>query len=141
MLCLMTFAFGAGFGNGSVGTVNTTDGNRFRIFTNKAELINYVTTHKGDFLNLSTDQVAKYDDNFFAKNALVMFVTDGMSGSIKVVYEGYKLIAGELHVTVKEMSPSIHTMDLHYNTLVAEIPQDIAGSITSVVIDSYRVQI
>lgn len=141
MLCLMAFAFGAGFGNDSVGTVNTTDCNRYKIFTTKSQLANYVTTQQGDFFNITVDQIAKYDDNFFANNALVMFVTDGMSGSIKVVYEGYKLVAGELHVTVKEISPSIHTMDLHYNTLVAEIPQSIVDSITSVVIDSYRVQI
>lgn len=135
MLCLMAFAFGAGFSNGPVGTVNTTDCNRYKIFTNKEDLLNYVTSNHGDFFNISADQLAKYDDNFWVDNALVMFVTDGMSGSIKVVYEGYKLVQGELHVTVKELSPSIHTMDLHYNTLVAEVPQSIVDSITSVVID------
>ena len=142
-MCLAAFAFGGGFGVPSkgdgVGTFNTTDSNRFVVFTSKAQFDHYVASHEGDFFNVSVADRAKYDSKFFETQALVMFLTDGMSGSIKVSYEGYKLRGSELHVTVKELSPQIHTMDLKYNVLCAAIPQGIASSFDKVVIDSYRV--
>ena len=145
IMCLMAFAFGGGFGAAKkgeyVGTFNTTDSNRFVVFTNKAQLDEYVASHEGDLFNVPSGERAKYDDKFFETQALVMFLTDGMSGSIKVSYEGYKLEGTALHVTVKELSPLIHTMDLRYNTLCAAIPQSIVGSFTKVVIDSYRVEL
>ena len=146
MLCVSGFLF-AGFGNGkggadgSVGTLNTTDSNRFVVFTSKAQLDEYAATHEGDLFNISASERAKYDDGFFATQALVMFLTDGMSGSIKVSCEGYELKGCELHVTVKEMSPLIHTMDLRYNTLTVAVPQTVANKITKVVLNSYRVEI
>lgn len=141
-MCLMAFAFGSGFGIApkGVGTFNTTDSNRFVVFTTKAQFDEYVAGHEGDFFNVPAGERGQYDNKFFETQALVMFLTDGMSGSIKVSYEGYKLEGNELHVTVKELSPLIHTMDLKYNTLCASIPQEIASSITKVVIDSYRVE-
>ena len=142
IMCMAAFTFGGGFGaaNGAVGTFNTTDSNRFVVFTNKAQFDEYVLNHEGDLFNVSQSQRASYDGKFFETQALVMFLTDGMSGSIKVSYEGYKLEGDALHVTVKELSPLIHTMDLRYNTLCAAIPQEIAGAFTKVVIDSYRVE-
>ena len=133
-MCLAAFVFGSGMGGG---TFNTTDGNRFVVFTSKAQFDGYVATHSGDLFNVPENERGSYDDKFFEDNALVVFITDGMSGSIKVVYEGYKLKGSELHVTVKELSPPIHTMDLKYNTLCAAIPQELAGSFNKVVIDSY----
>ena len=145
IMCIAMFTFGAGFGKpiggGSGGTFNTTDSNRFVVFTNKAQFDEYVANHKGDLFNVPAIEQGKYDAKFFETQALVLFLTDGMSGSIKVVYEGYELKGNELHVTVKELSPQIHTMDLKYNTLCAAIPKDNAGSFTKVVIDSYRVEI
>ena len=145
VMCLMAFAFGGGFGvikkGKSVGTFNTTDSNRFVVFTDKAQFDEYVTSHEGDLFNVPTNERVGYDDKFFETQALVIFLTDGMSGSIKVSYEGYKLDGSVLHVKVKELSPLIHTMDLRYNTLCAPIPQEIASIITKVVIDSYRVNI
>ena len=143
IMCLAAFTFGSGFGSASKGngTFNTTDSNRFIVFTDKAQFDKYVASHEGDLFNVPTDERAKYDAKFFETQALVLFLTDGMSGSIKVSYEGYKLDGSELHVTVKELSPLIHTMDLRYNTLCAAIPQEIASGITKVVIDSYRVNI
>ena len=147
MLCMSAFVFagfgkgGSGVGGGSVGTLNVTDANRFIVFTSKAQLDEYVATHEGDLFNVSADERESYDDKFFAKNALVMFLTDGMSGSIKVQCEGYELKGDELHVTVKELSPMIHTMDLRYNTLTVAVPQEIATSIAKVVLNSYRVDI
>ena len=129
-MCLAAFVFGGG-------TFITTDSNRFVVFTTKAQFDEYVATHSGDLFNVSESERGQYDDKFFETNALVLFLTDGMSGSIKVFYEGYKLKGSELHVTVKQLSPLIHTMDLHYNTLCAAIPQEIATSFTKVVIDSY----
>ena len=137
--CMAAFAFGSGCA--PVGTFNTTDSNRFEIFTSKTQLDEHVASHKGDLFNLPTDVLARYDDKFFETSALVMFVTDGMSSSIKVSCEGYRLQGSELHVTVKELSPPIHTMDLHYNTLCVEVAQDIANAITKVVIESYRVNL
>ena len=137
MLCVSAFLF-AGFkgeGGGSVGTFNTSDGNRFVVFTSKAQLDEYCLSHEGDLFNLSAEQRARCDDEFFKTQALVMFLTDGMSGSIKVSCEGYELKGCELHVTVKEMSPLIHTMDLRYNVLT------VAAQITKVVLDTYRVEI
>ncbi|MCH5152919.1 MAG: hypothetical protein J1F68_03045 [Clostridiales bacterium] len=145
IMCLAAFAFGAGFGvakNGdSTGTFNTTDSNRFVVFTTKAQFDKFVASQEGDLFNVPASERAKYDSKFFETQALVLFLTDGMSGSIKVSYEGYKLDGSELHVTVKELSPQIHTMDLKYNTLCAAVPQEIAGGITKVVIESYRVNI
>ena len=145
MLCLSTFVF-AGFGkggsgDGAVGTLNVTDANRFVVFTSKAQLDEYVVTHEGDLFNIPSSERGRYDDAFFASHALVMFLTDGMSGSIKVSCEGYELKGDELHVTVKELSPLIHTMDLRYNTLTVTVPQEIVPSIQKVVLNSYRVEI
>ena len=143
VMCLAAFAFGGGCGAASkgVGTFNTTDSNRFVVFTSKAQFDQYVASHDGDFFNVPVSSRAKYDSKYFETQALVMFLTDGMSGSIKVSCEGYKLDGNELHVTVKELSPLIHTMDLKYNTLCVDIPQELAISFTKVVIDSYRVEI
>lgn len=144
-MCLSAIIFGSGIGfakNGnSVGTFNTMDSNRFVVFTSKAQFDRYVANHEGDFFNVSASERGKYDSKFFETNALVMFLTDGMSSSIKVSCEGYKLDGTELHVTVKELSPSIHTMDLRYNTLCVTIPQELASGITKVVIDSYRINV
>lgn len=145
VMCLTAIIFGSGFGltanGGSVGTFNTTDSNRFVTFTSKAQYDEYVASHEGDFFNVPASERNKFDSKFFETNALVMFLTDGMSSSINVSCEGYKLDGNELHVTVKELSPSIHTMDLRYNTLCVVIPQELASSITKVVVDSYRVNI
>ena len=144
MLCLSTFIF-AGFGKGgganAGGTLNITDANRFVVFTSKSQLDEYAASHKGDFFNLSAEERAKFDEEFFAENALVMFLTDGMSGSIKVSCDGYELKGDELHVTVKERSPMIHTMDLRYNTLTVAVTQNEAKVINKVVLNSYRVEI
>ena len=133
IMCLAAFVFGGG-------TFNTTDSNRFVVLTSKSQFDEYVASHEGDLFNMPASERGQYDGEFFKTNALVLFLTDGMSSSIKVVYEGYKLVGDELHVTVKEISPQIHTMDLHYNTLCAAIPQEIASGFTKVVIDSYRVE-
>ena len=147
MLCVSAFVF-VGFGKGSAGgagepqgTLNVTDANRFVVFTSKAQLDEYCASHEGDLFTVPSSERAQYDDKFFATQALVMFLTDGMSGSIKVSCEGYELKGDELHVTVKEMSPLIHTMDLRYNTLTVAVPQDVATSINKVVLNSYRVEI
>ena len=144
IMCLALFVFGGGFGgigqNGG-GTLDISDGNRFVVFVSKAQLDEYVASHTGDAFNVPHDERAKYDDAFFETQALVMFLTDGMSGSIKVSYEGYKLEGDVLRVTVKEMSPPIHTMDLRYNTLCAAIPQALATQVRKVAIDSYRVEL
>ena len=145
IMCLATFIFGAGFGKpiggSSVGTVNTTDSNRFVVFVSKAQLDEYVAGHVGGFFNVPDSELANYNDKFFETQALIMFLTDGMSGSIKVECVGYELVGNELHAKVKELSPSIHTMDLRYNTLCVAIPQGLASGISKVVIDSYRVDV
>ena len=122
------------------GSLNIDDSNRFVVITSKAQLNDYAATHSGDLFNLPSCEQARYDDEFFATNALILFVTDGMSGSIKVVYEGCKLQGDELHVSVKELSPPIHTMDLRYNTLTVAVPQEVATQISKVVLNSYRVE-
>ena len=145
IMCLAAFTFGGGFGvankGDGVGTFNITDSNRFVVFTSKAQFDEYVESHEGDLFNVSASERAKYDGKFFETQALVMFLTDGMSGSIKVSCEGYKLQGSVLHVKVKEVSPAIHTMDLRYNTLCVDIPQELANDISKVVIDSYRVNV
>ena len=140
-MLLMSIVFGSGMGCAGGGTFNPTDSNRFVVFTSKAQLDGYVESHQGDFFNVPESERSQYDGKFFETNALVMFLTDGMSGSIKVVYEGYQLKGDELHVTVKEISPPIHTMDLKYNVLCAAVPKKFAQGINKVVIDSYRVEI
>ena len=141
-MCMTAIIFGSGFGTAQEGngTVNVTDSNRFVIFTSKAQFDEYVVGHEGDFFNVPASERGKYDSKFFETQALVMFLTDGMSGSIKVSCEGYALNGSELHVKVKELSPPIHTMDLRYNTLCVAIPQSIADSITKVVIESVRLE-
>ena len=147
MLCTFAFLFGTGFALGgggapeNSGTLNVSDANRFVVFTSKAQLDEYCASHSGDLFTVPQAERASYDGKFFEGQALVMFLTDGMSGSIKVCCEGYELKNDELHVTVKEMSPPIHTMDLHYNTLTVAIPQAMAQSFNKVVINSYRVNI
>ena len=142
IMSLVACVFGAGFGGAQGGgTLNVSDANRFAVFTSKQQLDEYATSHQGDMFNLSESERSKYDDEFFATQALVMFLTDGMSGSIKVSCEGYKLHGNELIVTVKELSPAIHTMDLKYNTLTVAVPKEIATSFTKVVLNSYRIDI
>ena len=148
MLCITAIGFGAGFGlggkggdGGYVGIPRITDSNRFVVFTSKAQLDEHIASHEGDLFTLTAEERVKYGDEFFEKQALVLFLTDGMSGSIKVSCEGYELKGDELHVTVKELSPAIHTMDLRYKTLTVAVPQEIAATITKVVLNSYRVDI
>ena len=148
MLCMSAIGFGGGFGrggadnpNGYVGTPNVTDANRFVVFTSKAQLDEFCLSHEGDLFTVPESERAKYDGEFFQTQALVMFLTDGMSGSIRVSCEGYELVGCELHVTVKELSPMIHTMDLRYNTLTVAVPQEVATQISKVVLNSYRVEI
>ena len=142
MLCMSAIGFGGAFGNGGgVGTLKTTDNNRFVVFTTKAQFDEYHASHTGDLFVVPVAERGKYDDEFFKTQALVMFLTDGMSSSIKVQCEGYELKNDELHVTVKEMSPAIHTMDLHYNTLTVALPKAMSSSFTKVVLNSYRVEI
>lgn len=142
VMCLAAFTFEAGFGIAmGGGTLNTTDSNRFVVIADKAQFDEYVTSHNGDLFNVPVAERDRYDATFFTKYALVLFLTDGMSGSIKVSYEGYKLVGSELHVTVKELSPPIHTMDLRYNTLCAAILQEQAKKVSKVVIESYRVEV
>ena len=141
MLCMSAFIF-AGFGSGgAIGSPDVTDANRFVVFTSRAQLDEYVAAHEGDFFNLPASERDAFDDKFFTKNALVMFLTDGMSGSIKVQCEGYELKNDELHVTVKELSPMIHTMDLRYNTLTVAVPQEWAKNINKVVLNTYRIEL
>ena len=144
MLCMCAIVFGAGFGSGNgeaKGTLTVTDANRFVVFTNKEQFVAYHANHTGDLFVVPAEQRAQYDDEFFKSQALVMFLTDGMSGSIKVSCEGYEMKDSELHATVKELSPLIHTMDLHYNTLTVAVPHDVAANIEKVVLNSYRVQL
>ena len=140
-MCMTTILFGSGFGTAQEGdgTVNVTDSNRFVIFTSNVQFDEYVVSHEGDLFNVPASERVNYDAKFFETQALVMFLTDGMSGSIKVSCEGYALNGCELHVKVKELSPPIHTMDLRYNTLCIAIPREVAGGIAKVVIESHRV--
>ena len=147
MLCMATIicgvggSAGAGGNGGASGTLNITDANRFVVFTDKQAFDDYHATHKGDLFTVPAEQRAQYNDDFFKSQALVMFLTDGMSGSIKVSCEGYEMKGSELHATVKEVSPMIHTMDLHYNTLSVAVPKELATTIEKVVLNTYRVQI
>ena len=143
VMCLAAFTFGSGIGiaKSGVGTFNTTDSNRFVIFTSKAQFDEYVATHEGDFFNVPAADRAVYDGKFFETKALVMFLTDGMSSSIKVICESYSLQGNELHVKVRELSPQIHTMDLRYNTLCVVVSQEQASVINKVVIESHRIDI
>ena len=140
-MSFVAFVFGSGFGVQGGGTVNVTDANRFVVFTDKQQLDGYAASHQGDFFNLSESERGKYSDDFFATQALVMFLTDGMSGSIKVSCEGYALDGNTLVVTVKEVSPPIHTMDLRYNTLAVAIPKDLATAFDKVALSTYRVDV
>lgn len=147
MVCTFAIVFGAGFGGGannggdSVGTLRVTDSNRFVVFTSKAQFDEYHANRTGDLFVVPMEQRADFNDEFFATQALVMFLTDGMSSSIKVQCQGYELKDDTLCVTVQELSPMIHTMDLHHNTLTVAIPQNQAGSFNKVVLNSYRVEI
>lgn len=140
-LCVASVLMGDAAMQVQGGKLSSDNGNPFVVFTSAQQLREYSRQHKGDFFNLSARQCAKYTDEFFAESALVMFLTDGMSGSIKVKCEGYAFSDGKLLVTVRESSPPMHTMDLKYNVLTVAVPQDIARKITSVAIRSYRVDI
>ena len=141
MLCVSAFVFaGFGAGGGGVGTLTVTDSNRFVVFTSKAQFEQYHATHTGDLFVVPVAERAQYDEEFFATQALVMFLTDGMSSSIGVQCEGYQWKGSELHVTVKELSPPMHTMDLRHKTLTVAIEQSKASSINKVVLHSYRVE-
>ncbi len=138
MLCC--FVFG---GAGSASPVRKLDAEErpFEVFRSAEELNAYRAAHEGDFFNLSDEEYAMYDEAFFRGNALVMFLTQGMSGSIKCVAEDCRLQGSSLYVRVKEISPSMHTMDLRYNTLAASVPHSVAEKIKSVRIESYRVDV
>lgn len=136
-MCLCTFVLG-----GAGKSARNLDGDErpFEIFTCEEELQRYRTDHDGDFFNLTDREYARFDKKFFQSNALVMFLTQGMSGSIRCVAEDFRLENNTLVVTVKELSPPMHTMDLRYNTLFVAMPRDLARNVTAVVIRSYRVE-
>lgn len=65
------------------------DSRPFVIFYSLAQLDEYRQRHEGDFFNLTDEQYAQYTDAFFADNALLMLLTQGMSGSIRCCVTGY----------------------------------------------------
>lgn len=139
IMCLCSFVFG---GAGFAQPVKLDAEERpFVVFTSLEQLEHYRANHKGDFFNLTVEEYGNYGEAFFENHALVMFLTQGMSGSIKCVSESARLDDGKLFVTVKEISPSMHTMDLRYNTLVVSVPINIAQEIVAVYIQSYRVNV
>ena len=139
-MCMCCFAFG---GAGFAGSVRNLDAEErpFKVFAFLEELDNYRTSHRGDFFNLDDEEYSRYAAEFFADSALVMFLTQGMSGSIRCVAEDWRLEGGKLYVRVKELSPPMHTMDLHYNTLAIAVPRRVAGEFDAVYIEAYRVEV
>lgn len=137
-MCLCAFVFG-----GAGAPVRELDGEErpFEIFASVQELQRYRLSHEGDFFNLSEQEYGSYDDAFFQNNALVMFLSRGMSGSIRCIAESARLENSALVVRVKELSPPMHTMDLHYNTLAVAVPRAMARDITSVLVDAHRVEL
>ncbi len=113
----------------------------FRVFTSAEQLRQYRDGHEGEFFNLSEEEYNSYDEQFFREKALVMFLTQGMSGSIRCIVQDAHREGTELIVTVKELSPSMHTMDLHYNTLAVALSRENACRVQSVRIKTYRVEI
>ena len=140
VMCMCCFVFG---GTGFAKSVRDLDGETrpFEVFTCLDEMDAYRKNHEGDFFNLTQAQYASYTDAFFQQNALVMFLTQGMSGSIRCIAEDARLENSRLYVRVKELSPPMHTMDLHYNTLAVAVPQNVAHSVKSVCVEAYRVEI
>ncbi len=140
IMCMCSFVFG---GAGNSHSVRKLDAEQrpFEVFTTLEQLNAYRASHEGDFFNLTEEEYGKYDEKFFDENAVVMFLTQGMSGSIKCVAEKTRFENDKLYVTVKELSPSMHTMDLHYNTLAVSVSKDIVKDIKSVFIEAYRVDI
>lgn len=131
--------FGAGFAQ----PVRDLDAEQrpFEIFTSATQLADYRSSHEGDFFNLTDEQYALYDEAFFAGNALMLVLTQGMSGSIRCIAEGHTLDGSSLYLTVRELSPSMHTMDLHYNTLGVTLTPQEASAVKAVYIRSYRVDV
>ena len=113
----------------------------FEVFCSLGQLDDYRQIHRGDFFNLTDEQYADFDEEFFRRNALVMFLSHGMSGSIRCEAEGAFLQGDKLVVRVRELSPSMHTMDLKYNTLAVAVEREQAAKIRAVVIDAYRVDV
>lgn len=138
-MCLCTFVFGGAFGY----PARNLEGEErpFEVFTSLEALNEYRLAHSGDFFNLTQQEYDGYDDEFFKQNALVMFLTQGMSGSIRCIAEDVRLENNTLYVKVRELSPSMHTMDLKYNTLAVSVPRAMARDICAVCIESYRVDI
>lgn len=137
-MLMCAFVFG-----GASGPIRKLDGDMrpFEIFSSVEELDDYRASHKGDFFNLTDEEYGKYDENFFREYALVMFLTEGMSGSIRCAAENYRVENSALYVRVKEFSPPMHTMDLRYNTLAVAVPRGIAKNIAAVYIEAYRVDV
>lgn len=138
-MCLCAFVIG---GTGFAKTFGLDGEERpFMVFTDVDKLASYRASHEGDFFNLDEEQYAAYNEDFFETNALVMFLTQGMSGSIRCVAEQTRLENGALYVRVKELSPPMHTMDLKYNVLAVAVPREVAQQIKSVYIEAYRVEV
>lgn len=137
-MCTTGFIFG---GTGKAVRNLDAEERPFEIFTSSEQLNEYRQTHPNDFFNLTDEEYDTYNAAFFSENAMVMFLTQGMSGSIKCIAEDTRFDDGKLYVKVKELSPPMHTMDLHYNTLAVSVPRDIAQNITAVYIESYRVDV
>ncbi len=139
LVIVMAFC-GFTFGNARVRNLDGEE-RPFEIFTSVKQLEDYRAAHEGDFFNLADEEYALYGEEFFESNALVMFLTEGMSGSIKCFAEGVRFTDNKLYVTVKELSPSMHTMDLRYNALAVAVPASWAQSIREVRIEPYRVEV
>lgn len=90
--------------------------------------------------NLTEEQRAQYSSDFFYNKALLLVLVEESSGSIEVSLEKYVVAGNTATVTVKELSPMIHTDDMAYYTFAIELSHDEARVVENVCLNRHRLQ-
>lgn len=97
-------------------------------------------TYTFDKINLNEEQRAQYSSDYFYNKALLLIVVEEESGSIEVSLESYAVAGNTATVTVKEISPMMHTDDMAYYTFAIELSHDEALVLENVCLNRHRLQ-
>lgn len=113
----------------------TYDGNRSSVvYVTKAEQLE-------NYIQQGAEELAQYDDAYFAKKALVLVVETVKSGSVKVQIESITMTEAEALVTLSRQAPQYGTDDMATWLLWCEAKQglsQLAWSVTNPAYDSQK---
>lgn len=88
------------------------------------ELAEYIDANdESCYLDEFKEYTAKYDEDYFKNNALVLILLEANSGSITYEIESY---SSDGNISINSIIPMVGTCDMAYYHAVLEIPQSLA---------------